>query len=174
MHSKEMKLVVEYLKSECYTDTLSAIQGSQDACVSFRQKIKEEILSGRIDEASKSLEEKFPDMFQAPTEVSSLLHSQKFIELVRNGEPEKALSFGRTCIQNGEDITKTNDLFLLLAYQNPEHSDVLKDFLSLERREMVFSSIDALVKERLYGNKVSQIEYMMRLLDLAEWMKKAE
>lgn len=169
-----MELVLDYLKSECYTETLAALQGHQDAHVGFRQRVKQEILSGQIEQACKSLEEKFPDMFESSSEASSLLHSQMFIELVRSGEPEKALSFGRACIQNGEDITKTNDLFLLLAYKHPEHSEVLKDFMSLERREMVFSSIDALIKERLYGTKTPQLEYMVRLVELAEWIKKAE
>ncbi|KAI5179609.1 glucose-induced degradation protein 8 [Nematocida sp. AWRm80] len=170
----EISLIMDYLRSECHTETLKALKGSCDPTMNIRQRIKSLIMSGEIEQAATILEKEFPAIFKEFSEIISLLHSQMFIELIRKGEPEKALAFGRACIQNGEDITKTNDLFLLLAYKNPEDSPILKDFLSLERRATVFYTIDSLIKERLYGNRSSIIEHAAQMLEFSEWLKKNE
>jgi len=171
---KEKQLVLDYLMSECYIDTYSLFGGVSDPHLHFRKELKHLILSGEIEKAYAELEKRFSGFFKAFPEASSLLNSQIFIELVRKEEPEKALLFGRMCIQNGEDITQPNTLFLLLAYKNPEDTDILKNFLALERREKVFASIDSIIKEKLHMNRASQLEYLVRFLDLSEKMKKPE
>ena len=79
----------------------------------------------------------------------AMLNSQIFIELVRNGMPEKALAFGRKCILSGNDIAKTGDLFQLLAYKNTEDSEVLQSFLSMDRRYTVYKEVNIAVRERM-------------------------
>lgn len=147
--TKELFLILDYLKSECYINTLKIILGNTDPQLDIRQRIKNHFLSGDIEKACATLEKEFPFFFCDHSELLSLIRSQIFIEYVRNKEPEKALLYGRTCIQNGEDIKCINDLFLLLAYKNLEACDLSKSLLNIQRRKIVFSEVDALIKGKL-------------------------
>ncbi|KAI5170984.1 hypothetical protein NEFER03_0386 [Nematocida sp. LUAm3] len=172
--SKEIALISEFLRLECCTDTLAELAEFSEENINFRLEIKKWIKTGEIEKACDALEKKYPSLLKENLNVCSFLHSQLFIELVRRGEPEKALLFGRSCIQNGEDITQTNDLFLLLAYKNPEESEVSKGFLKFERREEVFMEVDALLKKKMYGNSLSLLEQLMQIKSISNWLKKSE
>ncbi|OAG29969.1 hypothetical protein NEDG_01516 [Nematocida displodere] len=147
--TKEMGLVLDYLRAECYTETLEALHDAPDSSIGFRRKMKEAILAGNIELAHTLLLDAFPSVSADAPDMVSLMHSQKFIELIRNGEPEKALLFGRKCVQMNEGISKPNDLFLLLAYKNPEENEVIREYMSLQRRETVFFAVDSFVKGKL-------------------------
>lgn len=171
---KELELIIDYLSSECYVETMNGLDYEKDALLCTRQQIKHLSTTGKIEEMYTLVNEKYPNMLSLHPHVVSLIFSQIFIEFVRNSQPEKALEFGRNSVQNGQDITKNHDLFFLLAYKNPEECDNLKEFLSLERREKVFSAVDGLIKEKEFGRRLSLIEYIGKIVKCSGTIKKED
>ncbi|OAG30383.1 hypothetical protein NEIG_00546 [Nematocida sp. ERTm5] len=161
---KELELAIDYLSSECHLDTLEALNYTRDAFHSTRKLIKDAAISGQIEEMYALVNKEYPDLLKKHPQIVSLIFSQIFIEYVRNKRPEKALEFGRKSIQNGQNITENQELFLLLAYKNPEQCDDLKDLMSLTRREMIFTKVDEIIKEKHLGRKVSLLEYGHKII----------
>ncbi|KAH9386884.1 glucose-induced degradation protein 8 [Nematocida major] len=171
---RELKLIMDYLSSECYTGTLDALGYGKTPILSMREKIKELCMSGKVEEMYKLLTTEHPGILDKYPHVVSLIFSQIFIEFIRNNQPEKALSFGRTSMHAGQDITKTQELFLLLAYKNPEECEKMKEFMSFERRERVFSAVDGIIKEKTAGRKASLLEYISKAIKYSSCMQKEE
>ncbi|KAI5191529.1 glucose-induced degradation protein 8 [Nematocida minor] len=172
--SRELNAIVDYLIFECHTETLEALNHAKDDLLSTREEMKQLCLSGEIEKMYSLVNKNYPNLLKKHPHVTSFIFSQIFIEYVRNNQPEKALEFGRNSIQNGQDITSNHDLFLLLAYKNPETCEKLREFLALERRERVFAAIDGLIKEKRVGNKISMLEYACKMLKYSSCLKKEE
>ncbi|GMH00337.1 hypothetical protein Nepgr_002176 [Nepenthes gracilis] len=117
--------------------------------LSQRKTLRQLIRSGEIDATFGKLREWYPQIVENDKSATCfLLHCQKFIELVRVGELEEAVKYGR--IQLGkffglpgfEELLK--DCVALLAYEEPLKSSVgylLKD----SQREVVADAINAMV-----------------------------
>ncbi|KAI5185791.1 glucose-induced degradation protein 8 [Nematocida homosporus] len=174
--TREVSFVLDYLISKCYIETLKQMQPTDEAKVALRHQIKTWILAGETEKAQVLLDKELPKLLQENQELASQLNTQTFIELVRKDEPEKALVFGRACIQQGQNIMQTDNLFLLLAYKNPEECSVSKDFLSLERRDTLFAAIDAAVKGKLNRSnfKKSYMEEDLHYLNLVRRLGKSQ
>src|SRR5699024_9182626 len=150
LYTKEMLFIFDYLKIECCINTLKILFSFTDSKLELRMKIKSLLMCGEIKKACIVLEKEIPHFFQDYAYILPLIRSQVFIEHARNKDPEKALTYGRLCIQKNKEMECMNDLFLLLAYKDTEGCEVSKYLLSRERRDMVFSEVDTLLKGKLY------------------------
>lgn len=171
---KELTTIIDYLVEECYTETLKELNYEMNETLNERNEMKQLAISGKIEELYSLVAKNHPAILKKNPQIVSLIFSQIFIEYIRNNQPEKALEFGRNSIQNGQDITTNHDLFLLLAYKNPETCDKLNEFLSLDRREAVFSSIDRALKESSGDYRISILEYANKLMKYSKCLKKEE
>lgn len=159
----ELRVIEEYLEMECHTDVLLALHCKMSPGLSFRQKIKEAINKGKIDKAEEMLKGICKSPEEIPNDILSHLHTQHFIELIRVAQPEKAMMFGRECMEKGETISKNSDLFLLLAYKSTTENDAVRRFMCPTRREKVFTAVDAWVRKKLEGKETSCLEEMIKL-----------
>lgn len=172
--SKELLAIIDYLIEDCYTETLEELNYPMNDLLNSRREMKRLAMSGDIESLYGLVNTKHSSLLKKNPSVVSLIFSQIFIEYIRNNQPEKALEFGRNSIQNGQDITTNHDLFLLLAYKNPEACDKLNEFMSIERREGIFTAIDTLIKETEGEYRISMLEYANKLLKYSKCLKKEE
>ena len=54
--TREMRVIVDYLACECYTETLSALGVQVDESVAYRKEIKDAVLTGHIGTACKLID----------------------------------------------------------------------------------------------------------------------
>ncbi|KAL3641428.1 hypothetical protein CASFOL_016396 [Castilleja foliolosa] len=116
-----------------------------DHRITLRQLIK----SGDIDEALSLIRQWYPQIVQDDTStICFLIHSQKFIELVRDGKLEEAIQYGRSEFDRFKKLSLVDDLIedcaALLAYEQPETSSVgylLRD----TQRELVADAVNAMI-----------------------------
>ncbi|EHY65770.1 hypothetical protein NERG_01377 [Nematocida ausubeli] len=171
---KELELAIDYLSSECHLDTLEALSQTRDAYHTMRKTIKDTALAGDIEGMYELINKEYPELLKNHPNVVSLIFSQIFIEYVRSNKPEKALEFGRKSIHIGQDIATNQELFLLLAYKNPEKCDELKGLMDIQRRQMIFELVDGLIKESKQGRKASLLEYAHKIIQYCEAMDNEE
>lgn len=139
-----------------------------------RKTLRQLIRSGQIDAAFSKLHEWYPQIVQddqSPT--CFLLHCQKFIELIRVGELENAVKYGRGELAKFLELEDYKELVkecvALLAYEEPSKSSV-GHLLGDSQREVVADAVNAMVlstnpdaKETL-SCLHSQLERLLRQL----------
>ncbi|KAK9270709.1 hypothetical protein L1049_026292 [Liquidambar formosana] len=146
--------------------------------LSQRKTLRQLIRNGEIDAAICKLRDWYPQIVQVEclklhdgrSATCFLLHCQKFIELVRVGELEEAVKYGRTELSNFfelagfEDLVK--DCVALLAYEQPQKSSV-GYLLEDSQREVVADTVNAMILSTNPNMKDSQgclYSYLERLL----------
>lgn len=114
-----------------------------------RKTLRQLIRSGQIDAAFSKLHEWYPQIVQddqSPT--CFLLHCQKFIELIRVGELENAVKYGRGELAKFLELEDYRELVkecvALLAYEEPSKSSV-GHLLGDSQREVVADAVNAMV-----------------------------
>lgn len=172
--TEEMRILQEYLEMECHADVLEALELKVPPGLILRQKIKKAVYNGKIEKAEEMLGEICKSPEEIPAEVLSHLHAQHFIELVRNCESEKAMVFGKECVEKGETISKNSDLFLLLAYKNTAENDSVRRFMCPSRREKVSLAVDAWARKKIEGKEASCLEEMIKLTEFSNCLRKKE
>lgn len=133
-------LVIEYVKHQGYERTLRAMgysssssdiidkKNNNEIALSFRASTRSCIMKGECLSVFEMLREheKFSDLISTRPDVMSRLHTQVFVELVRDSELERAVKYARKYL-------KDSSVLALLAYKNPESSP-LKHFMSTNHR----------------------------------------
>lgn len=123
----------------------------QDSTYALNQRktLRQLIRSGQIDAAFSKLHEWYPQIVQddqSPT--CFLLHCQKFIELIRVGELENAVKYGRGELAKFLELEDYKELVkecvALLAYEEPSKSSV-GHLLGDSQREVVADAVNAMV-----------------------------
>lgn len=114
-----------------------------------RRVLRQLIRSGEIGDAFKKLREWYPQIVQDGTSaICFLLHCQNFIELVRAGKLEEAVSYGRTEFEKfyklGDYDDLVKDCAALLAYEQPQKSSV-GYLLGDSQREVVADAVNAMI-----------------------------
>lgn len=150
-------LVVSYLMHYGYSDTATAliresalegqvIPAKEGESMRLRRKIQEAILDGRIDEAIEQTNFVAPEVFMSQPSVLFQLKCQKFIEMIKSGDDEATMSYGRTELsefdaESEEDKQHLQDVISLLAYPRPEISP-LRHLIQPSRRQAVADSLN--------------------------------
>lgn len=114
-----------------------------------RKTLRQLIRSGEIDEAIDILHDWYPQIIQRNTSATCfLLHCQKFIELIRAGKLEEAVSYGRIEFEKVSGVEEfrqvIEDCAALLAYEQPQKSSV-GYLLSESQREIVADTVNAMI-----------------------------
>ncbi|KAL4183977.1 hypothetical protein AMTRI_Chr11g157700 [Amborella trichopoda] len=117
--------------------------------LSHRKLLRQLIRSGNVDLAFVKLQEWYPQLVQDNTStVRFLLHCQKFIELVRVGLLEEAVTYARAelarffAMKPYEDLLQ--DCIALLAYEEPSKSSV-GYLLDVAQREVAADAVNAMI-----------------------------
>ncbi|KAK4793442.1 hypothetical protein SAY86_023877 [Trapa natans] len=142
--------------------------------LSKRKTIRQLIRNGEIDAVFIKLHEWYPEIVQdEKSETYFLLRCQKFIELVRVGELEKAVKYGRADLfqylglAQFEELVK--DCVALLAYEHPRESSLGK-LLEDSRRDLVADMVNAMILSKnpnakdMKGCFHSHLERLLRQL----------
>ncbi|KAG1370032.1 putative Ran-binding protein M [Cocos nucifera] len=162
-------IVRSYLLHYGYQDTLNSFDtASEDTCPSssaaqengfgehgdiyalnHRKVLRKLIKNGDIDTAFQKLREWYPQVVQDDTSiVCFLLHSQRFIEYIRVGFLEEAVSYGRAELAKFFSVKPVaellEDVVALLAY-NPPLESCVGYLLEMSQREFVADAVNAAV-----------------------------
>ncbi|XP_024404230.1 uncharacterized protein [Physcomitrium patens] len=156
-NSRLHSLVDSYLMHYGYSDTASAliresalegkvISVKEAESMHLRRKIQEAVLDGRIDEAIEQTNYIAPEVLLSQPSVLYRLKCQKFIEMIRGGDDEATMTFGRTELseldaESEEDKQHYREVISLLAYPHPEISP-LRHLIQPSRREAVADSLN--------------------------------
>ncbi|KAJ4842059.1 hypothetical protein Tsubulata_037975 [Turnera subulata] len=188
------ELVRSYLQHYGYEDTLNAFDlaskstvppiyiaqenGSDEQDILFaltqRKTLRQLIRNGEIDEAMSKLREWYPQILQDEKSATCfLLHSQKFIELVRVGALEEAVKYGRIELARFFDYpgfeSLVQDCVALLAFEHPQESS-FGYLLDDSQREIVADAVNAMILltnpnvKDLQGCLRSHLERLLRQL----------
>ncbi|KAH8490148.1 hypothetical protein H0E87_022607 [Populus deltoides] len=177
-------LVRSYLLHNGYEETLNAFDvasrstippiyiaqengsGEQDIAYALAQRkaLRQLIRNGEIDSALSKLREWYPQIVQDEKSATCfLLHSQKFIELVRAGALEEAVHHGRIELAKFFKLPGFDDLVqdcvALLAYEKP-HQCSAGYLLEESQREIVADAVNAMIL--LTGPNVKDAQSCMR------------
>ncbi|CAN6475709.1 unnamed protein product [Victoria cruziana] len=114
-----------------------------------RKMLRELIQSGDVDSAIGKIKEWYPALLQETSSpLCFLLHCQKFIELVRVGNLEAAVTYGQAELARFLGVKRLEDLLqdcsALLAYVEPSESSV-GYLLEMAQREVVADAVNASV-----------------------------
>ncbi|CAN1235526.1 Ran-binding protein M homolog [Linum perenne] len=203
VHSQNEELVRSYLLHYGYKETLNSFDlackntvppiliseengyDSQDIVYALNQRreLRQLIRNGQIDAATSKLRDWFPQILEDENSATCfLLHCQKFIELVRIGELEEAVKYGRIQLANFFSMPVYNDLVqdcvTLLAYDEPQRSPV-SYLLEDARRELVADTVNAMVlltnqdSKDLQGGLQSYLERLVRQLTVCSLEKRS-
>ncbi|KAG6532298.1 ran-binding protein M homolog [Zingiber officinale] len=117
--------------------------------LNHRHILRQLIKNGNIDSAFRKLREWYPQVVQDEMSVICfILCSQRFIEYIKVGQSEDAVSYGSTEITKFYKVKSYADLLEdivgLLAYKVPEESS-LGYLLDLPQREFVADAVNAAV-----------------------------
>eukprot|EP00258_Populus_trichocarpa_P031277 XP_024447296.1 ran-binding protein M homolog isoform X2 [Populus trichocarpa] len=162
-------LVRSYLLHYGYEETLNAFDvasqstippiciaqengsGEQDIAyaLTHRKTLRQLIRNGEIDAALSNLRDWYPQIMQDEKSAACfLLHSQKFIELVRVGALGDAVTYGRIELAKFFKLPPFDDLVrdcvALLAYEQPQKCSagyLLED----SQREIVADAVNAMI-----------------------------
>ncbi|KNA26020.1 hypothetical protein SOVF_000080 [Spinacia oleracea] len=142
--------------------------------LSQRKTLRQLIRMGKIDAALGKLRDWYPQIIlEDNSPICFLLHSQKFIELVRVGKLEDAVKYGRVELAKFFGLEEYKELVqecvALLAYEEPLKSPV-GYLLGESQREVVADAVNAMIlstnpnlKDPL-GCLHSQLESLLRQL----------
>ncbi|CAN0928177.1 Ran-binding protein M homolog [Linum grandiflorum] len=158
---------------------------SQDILYALNQRkeLRQLIRNGEIDAAISKLRDWFPQILEDEKSATCfLLHCQKFIELVRIGELEEAVNYGRIQLAKFFGMPVYNDLVQdcvsLLAYEQPLRSTV-GYLLEDAQREVVADTVNAMVLltnpngKDLQGCLQSYLEKLVRQLTVCSLEKRS-
>eukprot|EP00005_Dracoamoeba_jomungandri_P003823 CAMPEP_0174256932 /NCGR_PEP_ID=MMETSP0439-20130205/6131_1 /TAXON_ID=0 /ORGANISM="Stereomyxa ramosa, Strain Chinc5" /LENGTH=227 /DNA_ID=CAMNT_0015339785 /DNA_START=17 /DNA_END=700 /DNA_ORIENTATION=- len=171
-------LILDYLVHHCYLDTaesfmsacgLEKIGEESESQLQNRKRIMLSIRKGEILDAIKLTNELFPGVLEQNQEVRFKLLCQHFIELIRERKNQEALAFAQqelncNCAENQKKALQ--NIFPLIAYENPETSPI-GGCLSEVHREGVVNSLNSAILESKNLPKEPSLELLLRHLTVA-------
>ncbi|PKA65066.1 E3 ubiquitin-protein ligase RKP [Apostasia shenzhenica] len=148
-----------------------------------RKILRQLIRNGDIDAAFRNLREWYPQIVQIDTSVICfLLHSQKFIEYIREGQLMEAVDYARAELNKFFAIKPLDalleDVVALLAYEDPSKSCV-GYLLEHGQREFVADAVNAMVLTTNSDNRTpedcscSRLEKLLKQLTLCSLERRA-
>lgn len=126
-----------------------------------RAHLRQLLLAGKISETLDYINKVFPKLVQENEELLKILHSQQFIEYIREKDHQKAILFAQKCLTlyQQENIycldnkgivqeVPIDNMMALLCYPEPEKSE-LKTFLSFEQRDLTADIINKKILDKM-------------------------
>lgn len=105
-------------------ETISTIDENN---LKIRQQIRKYLISGDIDSSIKLTNLNFPKVFSKNEEILFKLNCNKFIQLIKKAKIDEAIEFGQSLRSRYSENSKfqefLNDIFSLLAFENPKESE---------------------------------------------------
>eukprot|EP00898_Chlorokybus_atmophyticus_P003089 jgi/Chlat1/3781/Chrsp259S03945 len=171
-------LIVSYLSHHGYCKTATAVAREclADACtlpeadingMQQRKVITDAVLDGRIDDAMSLSVSTAPQVFEANPALAFEMRCQKFIEMVRIGDDEATMSYGRTELITAADASSPDrqnmlqDVFSLLAYRDPSTSP-MGYLMEPARRAQVAASLNSALLKQQGKHAAAPLEVLYR------------
>lgn len=130
-----------------------------------RQQIRKNLLEGDIDGAIKLTNAHFPKVFAEHEEILFKLSCNKFIELIKRSDIDDAIQYGQSLREKYNENTRyqefLNDIFSLLAYENPQESEfgyLLKEGEILK----ISDELNSEILKSLGKSSVSELESLIK------------
>ncbi|CAM9011063.1 unnamed protein product [Wickerhamomyces anomalus] len=105
-------------------ETISTIDENN---LKIRQQIRKYLISGDIDSSIKLTNLNFPKVFSKNEEILFKLNCNEFIQLIKKAKIDEAIEFGQSLRSKYSENSKfqefLNDIFSLLAFENPKESE---------------------------------------------------
>ena len=148
------------MTKEHRTEDVERKKEEDEAMLSFRGSIRSAIMRGECASVFRILKEceesSIRNNISARLDVMCRLHSQVFVELVRDAETEKAVMYAREHFT--KDFCSRTQVHALLAYKTPQ-SSTLRHYMSTDYRvttaNMLNDAIMKILNEKKRGNSVS-------------------
>lgn len=141
---------VQFLPKQEANGAMASCDNDDMYALEQRNLLRRLIREGNVDRVITSLQEWYPQVKEDPfSTVTFLLHCQKFIELVRTGQVEDAVTLARKKLASffgkcrGQDLL-LHDCLALLAYERPQDSPIAY-LLQFAQREVVADAVNAFV-----------------------------
>ncbi|XP_042420210.1 ran-binding protein M homolog isoform X1 [Zingiber officinale] len=146
---KSFDLASESTYSSVSSSTENGFSDQDIYALNRRNILRQLIMNGNIDSAFQKLQEWYPQVVQDELSVICfLLCSQRFIEYIKIGQSEDAVSYGSSAITKFYKVKSYADLLEdivgLLAYKVPAASS-LGYLLDVPQREFVADAVNAAV-----------------------------
>lgn len=133
-----------------------------------RIKIKDAVQLGHIEEAISLVNNLHPELLDNNRYLYFHLQQQHLIELIRQGNVEKALDFAQSHLaergeKNADILNELEQTLALLAFDNPEKSP-FGELLHLSHRQKVASELNAAILEQEHMEPTSKLSNFLKLL----------
>lgn len=128
------KTFLQEIKNEQVDETLiknfnkiETISSIDENNLKIRQQIRKYLISGDIDSSIKLTNLNFPKVFGKNEEILFKLNCNKFIQLIKKTQIDEAIEFGQSLRSKYSENSRfqefLNDIFSLLAFENPKESE---------------------------------------------------
>ncbi|CEO96124.1 CTLH domain-containing protein [Plasmodiophora brassicae] len=173
------KLVLNYLIFEGLKEAAERFQEERglqmDGSFQFmaeRIEIVRLIREGRIMEAIDHINQLDSTILDGDPAIAFQLQSQQFIEMIRSGDIQGALSFAQKNLaprtaRNPQFMSEMEQIMSLFAFDNPSESP-LASLMSLSHRAQVASTVNAAILACSEPEKDPRIVGLLRRLSWAE------
>lgn len=134
-----------------------------------RNEIRNAIIIGDLETALKLINQITPNLLNSNQKLQFKLLRQQLVELIRNKEVEKVLSFAQTNLADKcanippELFTKLEQTYALLAFDNPENSP-FGNLMSLNQRNMLAYEVNEAILAALHKPLISRLEQLFRFM----------
>ncbi|CAL1529276.1 unnamed protein product [Lymnaea stagnalis] len=152
------KLIMNYLVTEGFKEAAEKFSAESGVTPSVnldslddRIRIRQAILDGRITEAIGIINSLYPELLDNDRYLYFRLQQQQLIELIKNKELEKALTYAQNRLserveENPNVLPELEKTLALLAFDNPESSP-FGELLHPSQRQKVASEVNAAILE---------------------------
>ncbi|XKL62251.1 hypothetical protein PGB90_002084 [Kerria lacca] len=170
------KLIMNYLVTEGFKEAAEKFQQESgiDPSINLntmddRIKIRDEIQSGRIEEAILLVNKLYPDLLDNDRHLYFHLQQLQLIELIRQSKVEEALRFAQERLSEAGETNPSilNELertLALLAFEEPMKSP-FSDLLNQTHRQKIASELNAaILKMEQVESPVPKLFNLMKII----------
>ena len=173
------KLVMNYLVIEGYKDAAEEFQresatppGTDLESITDRMAIRNAVQEGNVSGAISRVNGLSPELLDTEPALHFRVRKQEFIELVRKGDVEAALTFAEEQLapageEDGDLLEEMENVMALLAFPEPEQSP-LKHLLDPAHRQKTASELNAAILAMQGQEKESKLPILLKLLVWAQ------
>ncbi|KAK9820291.1 hypothetical protein WJX72_008659 [[Myrmecia] bisecta] len=130
-----------------------------------RRRVYDLVVHGQMKDAMALTEVTAPGTLQSHPKVAFRLQCQNFVELVREGQDEAAMAFGRAVLAHAAKTADDNELLQdslsLLAYDDPQTSPC-GHLLGTAHRAELASALNSAMLAQMGGQEESALERLYR------------
>eukprot|EP00316_Scyphosphaera_apsteinii_P012463 CAMPEP_0119320514 /NCGR_PEP_ID=MMETSP1333-20130426/52684_1 /TAXON_ID=418940 /ORGANISM="Scyphosphaera apsteinii, Strain RCC1455" /LENGTH=424 /DNA_ID=CAMNT_0007327253 /DNA_START=169 /DNA_END=1443 /DNA_ORIENTATION=+ len=154
-----------------HTEPLSVDADCLGGSLEHRRQLRQRVLDGDICGARELCDRCYPHAMERNPNVTFLLHTQAFIELIRAQQPLEAVTYAQTHLAQYRSHMEASfpgllqDAVALLAYDDPIRDDVpIRYLMRQEQRELVADALNSAVLAECGEESTCALERMLRQL----------